>query len=158
MPLVAEDLGIITAEVNQLRQEFHLPGMKILQFAFGDDHNNPYLPCNYTQNSVVYTGTHDNDTSLGWYTGLSKTAQQRVHQLLDVPATATMPEALIEAAMASVSDLAIIPMQDLLGLGSNERMNIPGTMCGNWQWRFQWPQLSPEKIDYLTQVVKQSNR
>lgn len=153
IPLVAEDLGIITKEVDDLRNHFHLPGMKILQFAFGDDAQNPYLPHNYQRNSVVYTGTHDNDTTLGWYHSLSDEEKHHVYESLGTPAM-PMPQALMQAAFASVANLAIIPMQDILALGSGDRMNTPGTTTGNWQWRFNWEQLTPEKVHCLTRLLK----
>lgn len=153
IPLVAEDLGIITKEVDDLRNSFRLPGMKILQFAFGDNAKNPYLPHNYQRNSVVYTGTHDNDTTLGWYHSLSDEEKHHVYESLGTPAM-PMPQALMQAAFASVANLAIIPMQDILALDSADRMNTPGTMKGNWQWRFSWDQLSTDKVNYLTRLLK----
>lgn len=157
IPLVAEDLGIITKEVDDLRNSFRLPGMKILQFAFGDNAKNPYLPHNYQRNSVVYTGTHDNDTTLGWYHSLSDEEKHHVYESLGTPAM-PMPQALMQAAFASVANLAIIPMQDILALDSTNRMNIPGTMKGNWQWRFSWDQLSTDKVNYLTRLLKLFSR
>ncbi|MEY4768358.1 MAG: hypothetical protein RL637_997 [Pseudomonadota bacterium] len=157
MPLIAEDLGIITAEVEQLRQQFQLPGMKILQFAFSEGADNPYLPAHYSTNSVVYTGTHDNDTTMGWYNSLSDHDRAKIYQLLH-RSHAPMPQMLIESAMASVSNLAIIPLQDLLGLDSSARMNIPGTIEGNWQWRFEWSQLTSEKITYLADLIRATER
>ena len=153
IPLVAEDLGIITPEVDALRNHFQLPGMKILQFAFGDDAKNPYLPHNYEHNSVVYTGTHDNDTTLGWYHSLSDVQKHHVYEALGKPAL-SMPQALIQAAFASIAYLAIIPMQDILEQDSAHRMNTPGTTTGNWQWRFQWNQVNADKVNYVTQLLK----
>lgn len=140
LPLVAEDLGIITPEVEALRDRFGLPGMKILQFAFGGGSDNPYLPHNHSQNSVVYTGTHDNNTSLGWFMGLEPKVRQHVLDYFGCSADA-MPLTLCRAAFSSVSRLAIVPMQDLLRLGSDQRMNTPGTRKGNWAWRFSWKQV-----------------
>ncbi len=140
MPFVAEDLGIITPEVDALREAFHLPGMKILQFAFDSDALNPYLPHNHEQRSVIYTGTHDNDTTLGWYEGLDPGIRERCMQYLNHPAD-PMPWPVIQSALASVAALAIIPMQDILELGSEGRMNTPGTTEGNWAWQFQWSQV-----------------
>ena len=151
--LVAEDLGVITKEVDNLRNNFRLPGMKILQFAFGDDAKNPYLPHNYQCNSVVYTGTHDNDTTLGWYHSLNDQQKHHIYESLGTPAM-SMPQALMQAAFASVANLAIIPMQDILELGSADRMNTPGTTEGNWQWRFQWNQLNTDKVSFLTRLLK----
>lgn len=137
LPVVAEDLGTITAEVIELRERYALPGMKILQFAFDGNANNPYLPHNHELNSVVYTGTHDNDTTLGWFNGLSEHARAMVMEYLGHPSEA-MPWPLIRSAYASVARLAVVPMQDVLVLTSEHRMNTPGTTQGNWQWRFSW--------------------
>jgi 4-alpha-glucanotransferase len=158
VPLVAEDLGVITPEVEALRDYFHLPGMKILQFAFDGGTENPYLPYNYPKNCVVYTGTHDNDTTLGWYESLSDEQKYYVHESLGC-SKLNMPHALIHAALASVANIAIIPMQDLLELGSEHRMNTPGTITppeakhGNWRWRFEWSQVSEEKARLLAHLV-----
>ncbi|CAA9890909.1 4-alpha-glucanotransferase [Candidatus Methylobacter favarea] len=157
IPLIAEDLGVITHEVEQLRDEFNLPGMKILQFAFDSGPDNPYLPNNYTKNSVVYTGTHDNDTTLGWCEKLNEGQRHYIYDYLGHP---SMPLhcALIQAALASIANLAIIPMQDILELGSEHRMNTPGTTEGNWNWRFQWQQLAPERTAKLAQLIQLFNR
>lgn len=134
LPLIAEDLGIITEEVTALRQKYGLPGMKILQFAFGSGDDNPYLPANHEPNAVVYTGTHDNDTTLGWFASLDDATRAHALEVLNAEA-GDMPWALIEAALGSVARLAVIPMQDLLELGSEARFNTPGTLEGNWRWR-----------------------
>jgi len=134
LPLIAEDLGIITDEVTALREEFELPGMKILLFAFGGDDNNPYLPKNHTENSVVYTGTHDNDTTMGWFTQSDAHVQNQLLSLLDARKE-DMPWPLIECAMASPANMAVIPMQDLLELGTEAKFNTPGTLDNNWCWR-----------------------
>ncbi|MDO9270258.1 MAG: 4-alpha-glucanotransferase [Methylobacter sp.] len=157
IPLIAEDLGIITPEVEALRDEFDLPGMKILQFAFGGGPDNPYLPDNYEKNCVVYTGTHDNDTTLGWLESISNDEKNYIYNYLGNPA---MPLhcALIHAALASVANLAVIPMQDILELGSEHRMNTPGTTVGNWKWRFQWNQLSHERAVRFAYLVGLFNR
>ncbi|MGZ8189737.1 MAG: 4-alpha-glucanotransferase [Methylococcaceae bacterium] len=157
IPLVAEDLGIITDEVLALRDEFNLPGMKILQFAFGSGADNPYLPDHYEKNCVVYTGTHDNDTTLGWSEKISEHERNYIYDYLGNP-SASLHCALIQAALASVANLAVIPMQDILELGSEHRMNIPGTTVGNWSWRFQWEQLSPERAARLAHLVGLFNR
>lgn len=134
LPIVAEDLGVITPEVEELRDRFGLPGMKILQFAFGSGPSNPYLPHNHVRNCVVYTGTHDNDTTLGWFTTLP--AKERSAMLAYLGAEAVeMPWPLIRAALASVADLAVLPLQDILELPASARMNVPGTAHGNWGWR-----------------------
>lgn len=143
LPLVAEDLGVITAEVETLRRQFGLPGMKILQFAFDSDAANPYLPHQHTPDSVVYTGTHDNDTTLGWYEALDEARQGHVRDYLGQPGEA-MPWPLVRAALASVGGLAVVPMQDILALDGRHRMNRPGTSTGNWRWRFRWEQLPGE--------------
>jgi 4-alpha-glucanotransferase len=140
LPLVAENLGVITAEVEALRQQFQLPGMLILQFAFDGSRDNPYVPHRHTPLAVVYTGTHDNDTTLGWYHQLDPETRNRLHDYLGHPRD-NMPRPLLRAALASVANLAILPMQDLLELDSSHRMNIPGTGEGNWRWQFDWAQI-----------------
>ncbi|RRQ20872.1 4-alpha-glucanotransferase [Thiohalobacter thiocyanaticus] len=137
LPLVAEDLGTIDEAVEQLRDAFHLPGMKILQFAFGSGADNPYLPHNHVPLSLVYTGTHDNDTTLGWYQSLDAAAREHLVAYLGQEAT-DMPRALNRTAMASVAWLSVVPLQDWLGLDGSHRMNQPGVRGGNWQWRFEW--------------------
>jgi 4-alpha-glucanotransferase len=161
--LVAEDLGIITDEVNALREKYDLPGMKILQFAFDGSDENPYLPEKITENSVVYTGTHDNDTSLGWYDGLNEDQKSVFHRYLNEHGyvegdDVEMPLVLIDMALASNATLAIIPMQDILKLGSADRMNTPGTIEGNWQWRFDWAQLNDEMGQTLVHSILQNKR
>ncbi|MFO8024438.1 4-alpha-glucanotransferase [Thiohalophilus sp.] len=153
LPLVAEDLGMITEEVHVLRETFDLPGMKILQFAFDGDPNNSYLPHQHEFHSLVYTGTHDNDTSLGWYQQLPTETQNYIRDYLGLKTDREMPWPLIRCALASVSCLAVIPMQDLLALGSEYRMNTPGTIEGNWQWRFDWPQVPDELIQKLRHLL-----
>jgi 4-alpha-glucanotransferase len=152
-PLVAEDLGVITPEVEALRDRYGFPGMKILQFAFDGTPGNPYLPHAHSVHCVVYTGTHDNDTTLGWFDSLSEEQQRYVLEYLGLPQD-PMPWPLIRCALASVAKLVIIPMQDLLALGSEGRMNKPSTLEGNWKWRFRWEQLSPEKSSRLTRLVQ----
>ena len=158
LPLVAEDLGIITEEVDALREEFGLPGMKILQFAFNGSHDNPYLPHNHEPNSVVYTGTHDNDTTLGWYQNLPEGNKTMINNYLGYDAGTSMPWSLIRTALSSVARLSIIPMQDILALGSDSRMNIPGTTVNNWQWRFNWDQLAPETAARLKTMLELYDR
>ncbi|MEJ2761407.1 MAG: 4-alpha-glucanotransferase [Gammaproteobacteria bacterium] len=148
LPFVAEDLGTITPAVKALRRDFGLPGMKVLQFAFGDDSRNPYLPHNHARRYVVYTGTHDNNTTLGWFGELDEARQDRVMEYLGRPAE-PMPWPLIRAALASVCRLAVLPMQDLLGLGGEHRLNTPGTTAGNWAWRLPWPSLTPKLAQHL---------
>jgi len=134
LPLIAEDLGIITDEVTALREQFGLPGMKILQFAFGGNDDNPYLPGNFGEDAVVYTGTHDNDTTMGWFNGTDESVRAHALRVLDATAD-DMPWALIACALASPAMLAVIPMQDLLELGSEAKFNTPGTLDNNWCWR-----------------------
>lgn len=140
LPLVAEDLGVITPEVEALRDDFGLPGMKILQFAFEGGPDNPYLPHAHLPNCVVYTGTHDNDTTLGWFSSCDPSLQSHVLEYLGGPGE-SMPWPLVRSALASVARLAVVPFQDLLGLDGNHRMNVPGTTEGNWEWRFNWDQV-----------------
>lgn len=157
IPLIAEDLGIITAEVNELRTGFNLPGMKILQFAFGDTAENPYLPHNYEPNTVVYTGTHDNDTTLGWFNSLNDHEKERIYGYLGC-SQKPMPFLLMGTAFSSVANLAIVPMQDILELGSEDRMNTPGTVTGNWKWQFTWEQLSANKVAKLRDIITMFSR
>jgi 4-alpha-glucanotransferase len=139
LPLVAEDLGVITPPVERLRDGFGLPGMKILQFAFDGDCTNPYLPANiHGRRWVVYTGTHDNATTLGWWRSIDDAARGRVEDAVGAPVTAPSWQ-LLELALASAADLAVAPLQDLLELGDEARFNTPGTTGGNWCWRLDRP-------------------
>jgi 4-alpha-glucanotransferase len=153
LPVMAEDLGIITPEVEELRDRFQFPGMRILQFAFSGEPENSYLPHNYVSNSVVYPGTHDNDTAIGWWTAAGEAEKQQVAQYLGYDRPEDVPEinwAMIRLALASISDLAILPLQDLLGLGSEGRMNDPSINAGQWRWRYgSSEQLSYELSDRL---------
>ncbi len=161
LPILAEDLGVITPEVIELRTRFNLPGMKILQFAFdesalrasfGDYTRNPFLPHNYTPNFCVYTGTHDNDTAAGWLANSDPRAAQKALSYLGCEAE-TFHWSLIRAAMASVADLAIVPLQDVLGLGSEARMNLPGTTGNNWTWRMEEGALEESLARRLAEMV-----
>lgn len=169
--LIAEDLGVITDEVNALRKKYNLPGMKILQFAFGDDDTNPYLPHNIEENSVVYTGTHDNDTTLGWWQQQDERTQQYAKSYVSkLPkdmqfemtpvemTTAKIPQCLIDLALSTKANMAIIPLQDILGLDGAHRMNTPGTIENNWQWKFDWQQLQTAHINYFKHALKSSKR
>jgi 4-alpha-glucanotransferase len=139
LPLIAEDLGVITPAVEALRDRYRLPGMKILQFAFDGNPDNPYLPANYAGSHwVVYTGTHDNATSIGWWNGLGPEERQRVEACLGAPVQAPGWQ-LLELALASSAALAVVPVQDLLELGDEARFNTPGTLGGNWCWRLDRP-------------------
>ena len=157
MCLVAEDLGIITPQVNALREKFKLPGMKILQFAFGGGDDNYYLPANIAADSVVYTGTHDNDTSLGWYHTLETHTKAHLHRVLENDAP-NIPLDLVKMALNTQASLAIIPMQDVLELDGKHRMNTPGTMQHNWVWHFDWPQLTSKLKAQFAQAIRQSLR
>lgn len=143
LPLVAEDLGIITDSVRALRDRFALPGMAVLQFAFDGSPDNPHLPENCSVNTVIYTGTHDNDTSTSWYAGLDAAARTTVARMLHTDVQ-QLPDTLIDAVFASRAQLAVVPMQDLLGLGSAARMNTPGSVVGNWRWRLDWAELGAD--------------
>jgi len=141
--LVAENLGTISKEVEELRREFELPGMLIMQFAFDGNPDNPYLSHRHHQGDIVYTGTHDNNTTLGWFENLTGELKDRVYQYFNNP-TEGMPWMLIAQAMASSAGTAIVPWQDFLCLNGEHRMNTPGTTKGNWQWRFDWDQVPPD--------------
>lgn len=155
--LVAEDLGIITEEVDALRLKYDMPGMKILQFAFGGDDTNPYLPENIEENSVVYTGTHDNDTTLGWYEQADDQVKNHLYHYLENEQP-DMPNALISLTLSTKAKLAIVPMQDILALDGTHRMNTPGTTEGNWAWRFDWAQLTNENSEQFKQAINASGR
>lgn len=157
LPLVAEDLGIITPDVEALRKDFGLPGMRVLQFAFGGPGDNPHLPHMHAPDSVVYTGTHDNDTTLGWYSKLDAETLRRVDFALNLT-PGSMPEAMIRAALASVGRLAVIPIQDLLSLGSEGRLNTPGTVHGNWSWKLPHGALTPEGARHWMQLNQMYGR
>ena len=133
--VIAEDLGFLTDSVLKLVKKTGYPGMKILQFAFDPREESDYLPHNYTANSVVYTGTHDNDTVLGWLESLSRRDKAFAKRYLHIRSNKDIQWEFIRAAMASVSDTCIIPMQDYLGLGAEARINIPSTLGLNWKWR-----------------------
>ena len=153
LPVVAEDLGVITEPVVRLRRELGLPGMVVLQFGLGGDPANPHLPQNHEEHSVVYTGTHDNDTTRGWFESLSE--EERAWTELD-PADPAWN--LIEVAWSSRASLAVAPLQDVLGLGSEARMNPPGTEEGNWQWRFRAGDLTDENARALRELTARNSR
>ncbi len=162
LPILAEDLGVITPEVIALRERFNFPGMKILQFAFdeaalhasfGDYDRNPFLPHNYRPDFCVYTGTHDNDTARGWFEHCATEERQRAMAYLGSDDRA-FNWTLIRAAMASVADSAIVPLQDVLGLGSEARMNLPGTVGTNWTWRYTPGALTDEHAARLAQMAQ----
>lgn len=157
LPLIAEDLGVITPEVEKLRDDFDLPGMKVLQFAFSSDATNKDLPHNYSQNFVVYTGTHDNNTTLGWIKSLKGLEKSQVKRYLGTGKKKAVSN-LIEMAWSSCAKMAVIPLQDLLVLDGKARMNTPGTASGNWDWRFRWNQLRSKHQRYLKELTEKYNR
>jgi 4-alpha-glucanotransferase len=148
LPIIAEDLGVITREVETLRDTFGFPGMKILQFAFGSGPANAYLPHNHIKHCIVYTGTHDNDTTAGWYAALSEDEQGELRDYLGTGGDDPSGD-LTRAALVSVADTAIIPFQDLLGLPATARMNVPGSAAGNWEWRFTWDMIDKDLAERL---------
>lgn len=152
--VIAEDLGFLTREVEALVKKTGYPGMKVLQFAFDGSADNGYLPHNYPANCIVYTGTHDNETTLGWYRGLRATQRRHVKSYLGVKTVreAEIPWYLIRMAMASVADTAVIPMQDYLGLDNSARMNTPSTLGGNWTWRMLPGQATQELAERIREL------
>jgi 4-alpha-glucanotransferase len=158
VPVVAEDLGLITPDVEALRDSTGFPGMKIVQFAFGGDGTHEFLPHNYTPNCVAYTGTHDNDTARGWWDHAPEHERRFASSYL-VAHGGDIHWAMIRAACNSVAKIAAYPLQDVLGLGAPQRMNIPGTLGGNnWVWRFQWDALTPEVTRVLGLITAASGR
>jgi 4-alpha-glucanotransferase len=164
LPIIAEDLGVITPDVEKLRDDFAFPGMRILQFAFSGDTKNIDLPHNYHRNVVVYTGTHDNDTTVGWFRsvageGSTRTAKQIERErnfcmkYLDTDGEEIQWD-FIRAVLASVANTAIVPLQDLLGLGTEGRMNLPNTTEGNWSWRFKPNALTDKMGTQLKEVTE----
>jgi 4-alpha-glucanotransferase len=160
LPFIAEDLGLITPDVRALRDQFHLPGMRVLQFAFDGKSDNPHLPGNYDDNMVVYTGTHDNPTTRAWFEELPDSQQQELWSYLKLPRGQSQDaaRALISLAWSSLAALSITPLQDLLNLGREARMNIPGRPEGNWSWRCKQEMLSDEAFVWLSDLTKKSNR
>lgn len=156
--LVAEDLGLITPDVELLRKQFNLPGMSVLQFAFDGFNDNPHKPENVSVDRVYYTGTHDNDTALGWFSSLDTATQTLVKKMLNIDTPEQVLQAMIITVLSSKAELAMMPLQDLLKLGADARMNTPGTITGNWQWRFDWPQLPASLSSELRQLLTQTER
>ncbi len=157
LPIIAENLGVITPEVERLRADFGFPGMRVLQFAFGGDATNDHLPHNHTPDSVVYTGTHDNDTTLGWFANLGNEEREYALRYLDTEGRDINWD-MIRAAMASVATLAIVPMQDVLGLGNEARMNLPASESGNWIWRMKSNDVKDETVQRLRDVAQTYGR
>ena len=153
MPIIAEDLGVITPDVDALRKKFGLPGMRILQFAFNGDATDRFLPHNHEPDTVVYTGTHDNDTVAGWWATATDHERHFARGYLATDGH-DMPWTMIRAAMASVADTAVHPMQDVLALPTECRMNFPGQESGWWRWRFQWSQVQPWHAGRLAELCR----
>jgi 4-alpha-glucanotransferase len=160
LPFIAEDLGFITVDVHALRDQFQIPGTRVLQFAFDGNSGNPYLPNNYPSNAVVYTGTHDNPTTREWYEELPAYQQQNLWRYLNAPQSDGRDVAwrLIHLAWFSPAALAVAPLQDLLNLGAEARMNVPGRAEGNWSWRCTEELLSVTDFHWLRNLTTSSNR
>ncbi|MFN6569701.1 4-alpha-glucanotransferase [Dendronalium sp. ChiSLP03b] len=154
LPVLAEDLGVITPEVEALRDKYEFPGMKVLQFAFGSDPGNPFLPFNYPRNAVVYTGTHDNDTTVGWFNTAGDSEKQNLLLYLGCISPEGIHWDLIRLALSSIANQAIIPLQDILGLGNEARMNFPSKAEGNWAWCYQ-PEVLTEEIGDRFKILTQ---
>jgi 4-alpha-glucanotransferase len=157
LPIVAEDLGIITPDVVQLREACGFPGMRVLQFAFSGDATHAFLPHNYARNTVVYSGTHDNDTTLGWWAHATGRERAFAGAYLE-SGQHDLHWAMIRAACESVAELAVFPMQDVLGLDHHHRMNRPGSAEGNWEWRFDWAMVGPEPARRLGRIGAATGR
>ena len=157
-PVIAEDLGFLTKSVIRLVKKTGYPGMKILQFAFDPREESDYLPHNYVSNSIVYTGTHDNDTTLGWYNELSRRDRAFAKNYLNIRTNKDIQWEFIRAAMASVSETCVIPMQDYLGLGAEARINIPSTLGTNWKWRMLPGQFTEELAERILEMTKMYGR
>lgn len=154
LPIIAEDLGIITPEVDALRKGFGFPGMKVLQFAFESTGESDYLPHRYKDpNCVCYTGTHDNDTTLGWYLNLSEECRDKVLRYTRCADPAALGMDMIRTALGSIAGYAVFPLQDALGLGSHARMNTPGVAAGNWNWRFRDGILQDDLAESLREIT-----
>jgi 4-alpha-glucanotransferase len=160
LPFIAEDLGLITPDVSALRDQFQIPGTRVLQFAFDGSPDNVHLPQNYPANAVVYTGTHDNATTREWYESLPARERRQLWELLRRPegdSRDASPD-LIRLAWSSPAALAITPLQDLLNLGREARMNVPGSAEGNWRWRATRQMMAPGNFQWLRELTKSSNR
>jgi 4-alpha-glucanotransferase len=169
LPLIAENLGVITPEVEAIREQLEYPGMSVLQFAFGSDPQAPsFRPHNYPREVVAYTGTHDNDTTLGWWHSTPGADSTRTAQDIAAEREFTarylradgqeMNWVFIQTIMASVADTVLIPLQDVLGAGSEARMNLPGSPDGNWRWRMPPGSLRPEDAQRLCGLARMYNR
>ncbi len=159
LPVIAEDLGLITPDVLVLREQFNLPGMRVLQFAFGDGEINHFLPHHYVTNTAAYTGTHDNDTTLGWWDTVPTHVKTFAQQYLGIESDGEeINWVMMRALSKSVANMVIFPMQDVLGLSSECRMNFPGHPTGNWEWRFSWNQLQPGNTLALAEMSAENGR
>jgi 4-alpha-glucanotransferase len=160
LPFIAEDLGLITPDVHALRDQFAVPGTRVLQFAFDGHSDNPHLPDNYVPNTLVYTGTHDNPTTRGWYEELPDGQRQELRRYLERRAEegGQVASALIRLAWSSKAALAMAPLQDLLNLGKEARMNVPGRAAGNWRWRCTEEMLSASAFEWLRDLTMGSHR
>jgi 4-alpha-glucanotransferase len=160
LPFVVEDLGIITPDVVRLRDAFQLPGTRVLQFAFDGHGDNPYLPDNYVRNTVVYTGTHDNPTTREWYETLRDAERRNLWRSVKREGATSIDAApaLLQLAWSSVAALAIAPLQDVLNLGTEARMNRPGSAEGNWRWRSTEDMLSASAFERLRDLTHASAR
>jgi 4-alpha-glucanotransferase len=158
LPIFAEDLGVITPAVTALRQACGFPGMRVMQFAFGDTSANPYLPHNFDAPTVAYTGTHDNDTSLGWWQSASETERHAARAYLGPQADVEIHWAMMQSLSQSVANTVIFPLQDVLGLDSTHRMNTPGVAHGCWQWRFDWHQVGDAPAPRLASLTRAHGR
>ncbi|MFA5371440.1 MAG: 4-alpha-glucanotransferase [Sideroxydans sp.] len=157
LPIIAEDLGLITPDVIALRDKFNLPGMRILQFAFGEDERNYFLPHHYVANAVAYTGTHDNDTSIGWWNSAGEHEKEFARRYLNCDGSRINWD-MIKALSASVANTVIYPLQDVIGLDGAHRMNFPGKARDNWEWRFTWEQLAGEETTTLAAIIEKDRR
>jgi 4-alpha-glucanotransferase len=160
LPFIAEDLGEITPDVYVLRDRFNVPGTRVLQFAFDGHADNPHLPGNYVANSVVYTGTHDNATTREWYEDLPEDQRKNLWSCMKRSGgdSSEAAPALISLAWSSIAALAIAPLQDVLNLGHEARMNVPGSAEGNWRWRCTEQMLSDSAFEWLRALTTSSNR
>jgi 4-alpha-glucanotransferase len=160
LPFIAEDLGLITPDVCALRDEFHIPGTRVLQFAFDGSLDNPHLPANYSTNTVAYTGTHDNNTTRGWFEALSELERGKIRRFLNraVCDSSEIAGEIVRMAWCSVAALSIVPMQDVLNLGAEARMNMPGSADANWCWRLTEDMLNASVFQRLHGLTAVSNR
>ena len=157
LPIIAEDLGMLTPDVFELRDRYNFPGMRILQFAFAGGPENSFLPHNYISNTVVYSGTHDNDTTIGWFHSATDREKEYVKKYIGTDGK-NISWDFIRLASESVADVAVFPMQDVLSLGNEARMNMPGQALGNWGWRFTWDQVKPHHAMDLYEISALTHR